>query len=86
MFCGLLTCKKLHAERGNMQNSTNLKYVGENHPRAQLSDHEVDLMRRLHEDQLVPMGYKKLAEKFDVPIRTVRDICNYRTRRVNRVR
>lgn len=43
-----------------------------------LTDHEVELMRNLHEYH--GFGYKRLAVKFDIPRRTVRDICNYRRR------
>lgn len=50
---------------------------GENHPKAKLTDHEVELMRQLHEENV---GYKKLAKIFEVPIGTCRNICKYMTR------
>jgi ribosome-binding protein aMBF1 (putative translation factor) len=50
---------------------------GQNHPKATCSDHEVDLIRRMHE---CGWGYKKLAQKFEMPVSTIRDICKYRTR------
>ena len=50
--------------------------IGESHPRAKLTDHEVDLLREVYEDLLV--GQKKprrevariVADKFDVHPRT----------------
>lgn len=54
------------------------KRIGESHHMAELSDHEVDLMRELHENHA--KGYKWLAKCFEVPLRTVRDICNYTKR------
>lgn len=50
---------------------------GEDHPKANLTDHEVELVRQLHDSGT---GYKKLAAKFEQPLRTVRDICNYKRR------
>lgn len=52
--------------------------VGEDHQRAKLTDHEVELMRRLHEVEKI--GYRQLAKMFDIARTTVRDICNYRRR------
>lgn len=51
--------------------------VGQYHQRAKLSDAAVELIRRLREDGL---SYRVIAEKFEVGVRTVRDICAY-TRR-----
>lgn len=45
--------------------------IGEDHPAAKLTDHEVELLRRLHESG---WGYKRLAAKFEIGIRTVRGI------------
>lgn len=61
-----------------MQKTASNRRCGQAHPRAVLTDHEVDLMRMLHE--IEGWGYKRLAKKFEVPKRTVRDICNYRYR------
>lgn len=47
---------------------------GENHPQAKLTDHEVELLRQMHDEGY---GYKRLAKMFETPVRTVRDICNY---------
>jgi hypothetical protein len=58
--------------------------VGEDHPAAKLSDHEVELMRRLHEEypegHPQHLGYRKLASKFGVTKTLVRRICNYQLR------
>ncbi len=60
----------------NLQQRANLRR-GENHPKAKLTDHEVELMRQMREQGY---GYKKLSEKFETSVRTIRDICNYDTR------
>lgn len=52
--------------------------VGEDHGRAKLTDHEVEMMRRLHEDEKV--GYRRLCKMFEVSKNTVRRICNYQVR------
>lgn len=51
---------------------------GETHWKAELTDHEVDLMRGLHEED--GWGYRRLSKTFEVPRETVRSIVNYRTR------
>lgn len=58
---------------------TQVKHIrrGQNHPKATCSDHEVELIRRMHE---CGWGYKKLAAKFEMPVSTIRDICKYLTR------
>lgn len=57
---------------------------GEAHPKAMLSDHEIELMRQLHEEYPVGhpkhLGYRRLAKVFDVAKTTVRHICNYEAR------
>lgn len=57
---------------------------GEAHPKAMLSDHEIELMRQLHEEYAVGdprhLGYRRLAKKFNVAKTTVRAICNYKVR------
>jgi len=45
--------------------------IGESHPRARLTDHEIDLIRELHEEGL---GYKKIAVKFETSPGHVRSI------------
>lgn len=52
--------------------------VGEDHQRATLTDHDVELMRQLHEQDGI--GYKRLAKMFEVSVRNVRDIVNYKRR------
>lgn len=51
---------------------------GEAHPRANLTDQDVELMRELHEQH--QLGYKRLALKFECSKETARDVCTYRTR------
>jgi predicted DNA-binding protein (UPF0251 family) len=51
--------------------------LGQYHHRAKLTDHEVELIRQLHEEGL---SYTQLAEKFDVGKSTIQDICTYRRR------
>lgn len=62
-------------ERGNR--------VGEDHPRAKLSNAEVDLMFELREpsDGSRPMSYREIAEKFEVSKGHVSDILSNRCRR-----
>lgn len=52
--------------------------VGEDHPNALLTDWEVELVRRLHEED--GLSYAVLAEKFGVSKSSVADICQYRRR------
>lgn len=59
------------------------KLVGESHHKADLTDHEVDLMLELREEGKT---YAWLAEKFEVPYMTVRSICRGRTRGIAPVR
>lgn len=54
--------------------------IGESHPRARLTDWEVELIRQLHEDLEEPIGYRRLAAIFEVSKRTIRDVCAYRRR------
>lgn len=50
---------------------------GETHHRAKLSDHDIDLIRDLHSEGI---GYRRIAEKFEVSHSTVRDIVKCRRR------
>lgn len=52
--------------------------VGEDHQRAKLTDHDVELMRQLHEEDGI--GYKRLAKMFDVSREQARAICRYQAR------
>lgn len=54
--------------------------IGESHHRARLTDEQVDLMRELHEQEIDPWGYRRLAKRFDVSKSTARDICQYKIR------
>ena len=51
--------------------------VGQDHHRAKLTDHEVDLIRELYGPG---WGYGRLAEKFEVAKATIRDIVLCRKR------
>lgn len=51
--------------------------IGEDHPRAVLTNHEVDMIFELHE---IGWGYKRLAVKFEVSKRAIRDILTGRRR------
>lgn len=67
--------------------------IGETHPRAKLTDHEVDLLRGLYET-LVDEGVKpkaaarQVAEKFEVNTRTAEKIvyCERRAQTAARVK
>lgn len=52
--------------------------VGESHPRAALTDAEVELIRRLHERE--KMSYPIIAEKFEISVHTAGRICRYQRR------
>lgn len=52
--------------------------IGETHPRAQLTDEQVDRIRDLHEDH--DLTYDQLAALYSVPKSTIASICQYRTR------
>ena len=51
---------------------------GETHPRSTLTDADVELIRVLREEHDIPLGV--LAEKFEVSIGHISNICNYRRR------
>jgi hypothetical protein len=59
-------------------------YVGEDHPRAKLSDAEVDLIRELADplDGAAPLSHRQIAEKFCISRGTVGDIVSCRRRAV----
>lgn len=52
--------------------------IGESHPRARLSDHEVDLMLTLREEY--HMSYGMLAAKFECSKSSVAKLCKYERR------
>lgn len=49
--------------------------IGETHPRAKFTDHEIDLIRELAEPELAPDGrvirpgltYREICAKFEIP-------------------
>ncbi len=51
----------------------NGKRIGEDHHRAKLTNHEVELIREMHEGG---WGYGRLAAKFDVAKSTIQYLCN----------
>jgi DNA-directed RNA polymerase specialized sigma24 family protein len=51
--------------------------IGETHPRAKLTDHEVDLIRELAEEG---MTHREIAAKFDVTKDAIKSIGSYRRR------
>lgn len=51
--------------------------IGEDHPRAKLTDHEVELIRQMHESGL---SYRKIAEKFEISHGQAWFICTCRKR------
>lgn len=51
---------------------------GQNHPLAKLTDHEVELIRYLHEHD--GWGYRRLARVFEVSKAQIRRICGYKIR------
>lgn len=53
------------------------RLCGESHFKATLSDHDCELIRALRDDG---MAWSLIAEKFEVPKRTVRDICAFKRR------
>lgn len=56
--------------------------AGESHGRAKLSDRDVELIRRLHENGV---KYGQLARSFGVSAETVGRICRYEIRNVIKV-
>jgi DNA invertase Pin-like site-specific DNA recombinase len=46
--------------------------IGEDHPNAKLTNHEVDLIHQMREQC---MSYAKIAEKFEISKSQVRNIC-----------
>lgn len=53
-------------------------WIGEDHPNAELTNAEVDRLRRLHEDE--GWSYALLAEKFEISKSAVAKICRYERR------
>ena len=53
--------------------------VGEYHPRAKLTDEDVELIRQLRESD-PPMPMREIAAKFEVSVGTVHDVVSYRRR------
>lgn len=51
--------------------------IGEDHHRAKITNHEVDLILALNS---AGFGYKRIAQKFDISFGTVRDIIKGRRR------
>ena len=54
------------------------KRIGEGHPRARLTDEQIDRIRDLHEDH--NLTYLQLSEMYSVPRTTIASICQYARR------
>jgi hypothetical protein len=52
--------------------------IGQDHPRAKFSDHEIELMRRLHEEH--GFGYRRIAAKFNASFAYAGRVCRYLVR------
>lgn len=53
------------------------RIVGDGHHRAKLTQDVVNRLRDLHEDETNPLGYRRLARMFGIPVGTVQRICTY---------
>lgn len=53
------------------------RIVGDGHHRAKLTQDVVNQLRDLHEDEANPVGYRRLARMFGIPVGTVQRICTY---------
>lgn len=57
---------------------------GQDHPKAELTDRDVDLMRQLHEEyppgHPQHVGYRQLGRMFEISRYTARNICKHRRR------
>jgi ribosome-binding protein aMBF1 (putative translation factor) len=65
-------------EGSNMQSLRIGRSSGQHHPKALLSDREVELLRKLREVE--GWSYGKLAAAFEVSKDYVARLCRYRTR------
>lgn len=76
----MLTRKKLQL----VKTSEKGRRIGESAPGAVLTDHEVELMREMHEEyprgHPGHVGHRKLAKIFGVSRTTASNICHYRKR------
>lgn len=65
-------------------NESGTQRIGEDHPRAKLTNDEVEQIRDEYEDGLAGLGprigYRLLAKKFKVSKRTIRNIVHYEKR------
>lgn len=52
--------------------------IGEDHPRAVLTDHEIELIRDLYEQE--GMKVRTIADKFGIHVRTAYKIVSYQIR------
>lgn len=74
------TRKKLRARRGRIERANNCAYSyvrGEQHHKAVLTDHEVDIVLELRSEGWL---LREIAAKFEQPRSTIRDICAGLTR------
>lgn len=68
------------ARRKFLKFSEDGRRIGEAHHKAVLTDHEVDLLLELREEG---KSCAWLAEKFEIPVSSVKSICSGRTRSVS---
>lgn len=61
-----------------MQKIAKGRRLGEDHQNAILSNHEIEQLRRLREDD--GLTYDKLADKFEISKSAVAKICQYNRR------
>lgn len=52
--------------------------IGQNHPKAVLTDREVERLRHFRE--VCGWSYNRLAKHFEISKAYVQSLCNYRTR------
>jgi len=51
--------------------------IGQDHPKAKLTDHEVEMIRQLHDEG---WGYRRLARVFEVSRTCIAELCRYENR------
>lgn len=54
------------------------RLAGERHPNARYSDHEIEVMRDMHEQH--GFGYRRLAVIFECSRSYVRNVCKFKRR------
>jgi len=65
-------------KRKTVKLSEKNRRIGDDHPKAKLTDEEIEEIRSLYDDEMY--GYTALARKFNVPKSTIAMICRYERR------